>query len=679
MRKKILQKLCQSLFVFGLIFLTVGTAKALPWVAKGTCSETTGTNPVVTCTGVTGPVEVRCEQYTSAQTLTLKVNGVTATINCGGICGSANGKSYCETGDFNSATALCNDAALEPDALAHGIRNTASAITEGAKGASPLWTWTCKIPNRTANCSAYLSNNCKAPICGTSVTKTFCSLSEVSASGTLCDVSASGKGLETPVVSALATDASKSKPFTWKCSAFGKTVDCAADLNPDCGEGCGNANGSTCNAGTLNASALCEDGVTTTPYLDGSVWRWGCDSDPSAVNCVAINGTNGTNGITTPSSLPGTTAPAGASFCGLANGRSFFSAPNNELCIEGTASTAVTEDTTLNLWKWNCKQGTDESCGCFALKSGGNLAIIGQSRSDTLSEFSDTKESSIGSVQFNEFSQMINRNIATLLQGLTDENEGTNDFVILSALAPIASNSRVYYVENRDLVIAQDTTFSNASPVTYIVNGGNLIVRGNTFYADNASVGFIVLNKDNAEKGNLYIEPNVTDVVGSFYAQGSLMSAEVGVDNLVSESEIYDGFSDTSALNNQLYLQGLLVSRNTIYGSTLDPSNANDIYDLPFGVIELNKTIKMPLEISQAVFKTNQDACHNETGICASLKAAAQRFDLEQVRHYKGVSGTRSVGVISLGNKISAELAAKAFIIRYDGKTVTATPPGFEN
>lgn len=577
------------------------------------------------------------------------------------------------------------------------------------------------------------------PVCGAAAQQAYCSTTDI-APADLCIVYPED---ETVTASAVIEDSSQSKPFVWTCSALGYTINCGAAFDTDCGSGCGSFNGATGDASSIFVhDLLCADQVTTEPFLSNNYWQWQCnDRDSSSnVTCLASSGqdtgggtggacgsANGTTSASAPTSglcarggssnvigstergwnwtcsLDGVSVGCSAaapednsggggtpvnvpSICGPANGASFSSEPSGDiLCNFGTPTEVIGEGG----WWWQCEMGAADCPTCMAIKDSGKIAIIGQSRSDSLSSFYDTDERSSGSVQLNEFSQTINRNVTSLIDGLSDPSSGT---AVMSSNGQISNagqgyGGQVYYIDGRNVLINQETTFANSDPVTYIIDGGNLIIGANTFYADNASVGFIVLHDETSGGGNIYVSPEVTDFVGSFYAEGSLLEAEIGNDNIVSEGEIYDGFSaDDSALVNQLYIQGLLISSNTTYGSTIDPKNAGDVYDLPNGVIELGTYLNMPDEMSVAEFAADQADCHNDQGDCADLQKTAQRFDIEALRNFELLGenpkdgGSFAVGIQELkdADKITQNIYSKALIIRYDGKVQTATPMGFE-
>lgn len=94
-----------------------------------------------------------------------------------------------------------------------------------------------------------------------------------------------------------------------------------------------------------------------------------------------------------------------------------------------------------------------------------------------------------------------------------------------------------------------------------IVKGGDIYIKNNIEYNDNSSdiLWVIVLESENWDWWNIYIDPSVTHIAGTYYADKSMIS--------------YDGFEVdwnwSITLENQLYLYGALFSENTIWWSLL--------------------------------------------------------------------------------------------------------------
>lgn len=80
------------------------------------------------------------------------------------------------------------------------------------------------------------------------------------------------------------------------------------------------------------------------------------------------------------------------------------------------------------------------------------------------------------------------------------------------------------------------------------------------------------MKDENGHGGNLYINPNVTNLVGTYVLDGSVQSSSDGVTPI--------GISNISTLKNQLYLYGSFISENTIGGSRMSPPTCPSLLDV---------------------------------------------------------------------------------------------------
>jgi len=99
---------------------------------------------------------------------------------------------------------------------------------------------------------------------------------------------------------------------------------------------------------------------------------------------------------------------------------------------------------------------------------------------------------------------------------------------------------------------------------TLILKGGaNLLIRSNIVYGnENSSLGIILLGDSKGQGANVYVDPGITNMVGSLFAEGSLLSSPNG-------STLYYGSTgvNASALKNQLFWQGSIATLNTLGGA----------------------------------------------------------------------------------------------------------------
>lgn len=435
------------------------------------------------------------------------------------------------------------------------------------------------------------------------------------------------------------------------------------------------------------------------------------------------------------------------------------------------------------------------------------LALLGQVRSSSLSTITvgDT-EREYGSLQLYELSQLINKNVSNLIKSASEWANTQADDLTLSDPLYLPSgdvfettdikiigginategsewkslkDGQVVYIKNRNLVIGDsenagdgyrksiifNDSLNTKMPLTFIVEGGDLIIKNNMEYGEGLnttpSVGFIVLQNscldqeiscdldDEARGGNIYLDPAVTDIVGSYYAEGSFMSAQdnyastnelysrsndeiidtscASNDGKICDDEIFDGYTQyNNALSNQLYFQGLLISRNTVRGSSADGS---DVFELPFGTIDEstssaigNRYLNLPdrsselsdLHVFELYYRDdadnreggcrgrdagpnahlnclvrvalNLDNVYSDVGLRNQIQKTAVRYDLAEVRKFKVEGsdptneGKYAKGIESLRESgEGGSIHLRNIIIRYDGLVQRFTPPGFES
>ncbi len=610
------------------------------------------------------------------------------------ICNANFDYSVLKCGSDHMATVSSSDAINNKCEHVDQLPEEYQPASSEIQGSAP-WTWTCNLFGKSVDCQADFSSSAGGG-CGAANGDTTSTKPENSR---LC-----GAGY------VLAAEVELDGSFWyWTCKKGNTETACVASYGKDNGDGggvdpnaprCGNVDTIDLDYGaefnksgdedfkqyrqpnggviTTAPSAVLHDLCAVGTVVDSRVfgkgpWVWLCKNGERTVACSS-------NDIPENDDF--------SSLCGEANGGKFQAKLEEGLCnpeyVDASGISPVIGD---GPWTWTCTKSWRTSV-CMAGTGTDSISIIGQSRSDSLSGFGDTAESSIGSVQLKEFSQTINRNIISLIRNAVDYSSGTASMSSTGHVSGATRlyNNQVYYIKNRNLIINNNVTFDSADPVTYVIDGGDLIINANLGYKNGSSVGFIVLHESGQDGGNVYIDPSVTEVVGSYYLEGSLMSAkDSSGNNKIEDSEIYDGFNSNEELKdlkNQLYFQGILISRNTIYGSTLDPKNANDIYRLPFGVVESDAYVNFPDNIPPATFKDNQANCHDDNGVCEDLRAAAQRFDVSKIRQFKPYSGGEySPSILQLkdANKINSAIYSKSFILRYDGLVYSATPLGFED
>jgi len=134
---------------------------------------------------------------------------------------------------------------------------------------------------------------------------------------------------------------------------------------------------------------------------------------------------------------------------------------------------------------------------------------------------------------------------------------------------------------------------------TIIIIWWNIYLKDNMYYVPNtpSNLGIIVLKDENWKGWNIYIDPRVTNIVGSMYAEWSLLSYNDSKWELAWNATQED-------LKNQLHIYGSLFTENTIWwASVLDDDTG--LYDCPFNISEWSCT-----------------------------KEVAQKYDLNYLRRY---------------------------------------------
>ncbi len=101
---------------------------------------------------------------------------------------------------------------------------------------------------------------------------------------------------------------------------------------------------------------------------------------------------------------------------------------------------------------------------------------------------------------------------------------------------------------------------------TIVLKWANLYITNNMYYSPtdpNSILGVVVQKDENGNGWNIYINPSVTNIVGTYVIDGSIMSSNDGINPIWT--------SNIALLKNQLYIYGSIVSENTIGGSRMSP------------------------------------------------------------------------------------------------------------
>ncbi len=125
-------------------------------------------------------------------------------------------------------------------------------------------------------------------------------------------------------------------------------------------------------------------------------------------------------------------------------------------------------------------------------------------------------------------------------------------------------NNSIYKIEKTGGNVTLALTSGISGKRTLVVKWANLYITTNMSYTDTSSILGVVVQKDEAGNGgNLYIDPSITNIVGTYIIDGSVMSYSDALGEI--------GVGDIATLKHQLYIYGSIVSENTIGGSRMSP------------------------------------------------------------------------------------------------------------
>lgn len=281
-------------------------------------------------------------------------------------------------------------------------------------------------------------------------------------------------------------------------------------------------------------------------------------------------------------------------------------------------------------------------------------------------------------VTFADMSELIRRNVAATTKGQSTLTDVNNDTITVNSWddifnsdnpvkqAEILQNGKVAWFHGQDftLEIDGDLKIPDNGNYTIVVTGGNVYLKGNIINAtgnamasgsNKGMLGIIVLktpsyalsNADDkaTESGNFLINPNVRNIKASLIAEGSILSYD---------GEVFDGFSDDiiNRLDQQLYIKGTIMSRNTIGGATHKDADGN-----------------LDPQIPDYEFLWMPDEC-SDFDNCADKQSVATRFDLAKLRRYSALAADSALDVDS-------DYQSSSVIIRYDDYIKSNTPPLF--
>ncbi|MDQ7023851.1 MAG: hypothetical protein Q9M97_10310 [Candidatus Gracilibacteria bacterium] len=182
--------------------------------------------------------------------------------------------------------------------------------------------------------------------------------------------------------------------------------------------------------------------------------------------------------------------------------------------------------------------------------------------------------------QLNSFSKTKNKNYylydykGETLSSKLDFNGGTDNYINEGKYLKIGSGDGTGKIEIK-------------GKHTVIVDNGNIYINSNLYNEnDNTSLLVLVAKKGNdGNGGNIYIDPDVTNIDAVLIAEGSLIS----MDELSGNGKIWDVKNDPNNLRNQLLIYGSVFSSNNVGTSTI-PYGADYYEKLPDNKMEDSST-----------------------------------------------------------------------------------------
>jgi len=278
-----------------------------------------------------------------------------------------------------------------------------------------------------------------------------------------------------------------------------------------------------------------------------------------------------------------------------------------------------------------------------------------------------TGVSMFGKINRWEIREAVKKNVALAIRNatLTPIVSTISSFSALPSAGVGANGVFISRGANKSILYIEKTwgnVILNAGSIsgvrTIVVKWANLYIQSNMSYASNDSILGVIVQKDSAGNGgNLYIDPAITNLVGSYVIDGSIISYN-GTTELGYNANIDD-------LKNQLYLLGSITSENTIGGSKLNPPK-----------------------------------CPSLVTICSNpaTMAEAQKYDLNYLRRYYLYNNAPFGNGKIIGNETctsvscsttstlpqkfistSDELAQYPFIIEFNSNLLRVQPIGFES
>ncbi|MBT4936643.1 hypothetical protein HON22_01885 [Candidatus Peregrinibacteria bacterium] len=201
--------------------------------------------------------------------------------------------------------------------------------------------------------------------------------------------------------------------------------------------------------------------------------------------------------------------------------------------------------------------------------------LVQSSGKSVTSDSSEATKKSTGSVSIAQFNSQIKEKVKKMILDLDDTSGNTNNTISSIAFygsdVKLVNDNKSYVMKGagEDLVITG--TGGNLSigdePLAFISYGGNIIIKSNIIHGGTKkpTIAFIALrNEQTGTGGEIHIENetasggDLTDLVGSLIAERGIVGLYGTSTDLSTE--------DRTNLDNQLYIEGSVMSKNTLGG-----------------------------------------------------------------------------------------------------------------
>jgi len=260
----------------------------------------------------------------------------------------------------------------------------------------------------------------------------------------------------------------------------------------------------------------------------------------------------------------------------------------------------------------------------------------------------DTKFVTLGGVSSVDIREDVLRNATVLTRGLAPINAlGANtNFNINTSFS-----GDVAYVKGGTVTLVGSSFSSGVK--TLVIEDGNLFIPNDLSYASiDDSLGVIMINSDPNSRitGNIFVKNTVQRVVGTYYADGSLLSTDVNANpqesDTINNRSLTNVDDPNAPLGLQLLLEGTILSRNTLGGALLDPPVT------PWGLDTQEAAIKYDLHFVRRYVPPIDPVTFALLPDSANDQCVKQGTVCDSNRH--------------------------SFVIKSDGRAQNLTPPGFD-